>query len=295
MNGIDIAGKIALGTVQMGLAYGIANQSGQIQQSEAARLLLTARQAGMDTLDTAIAYGESEATLGALDLHGFKIVSKLPQMPDDVGNVEKWVESQFQGSLKRLNVTRLYGLLLHRPEQLLERNGDRLYAALTTLREQGRVSKIGISVYGPEELEAFEGRMPFDLIQAPFNPVDRRLVESGWLTKLSDRHVEVHVRSAFMQGLLLMGPQQRPQKFSRWSAIWNEWHQWLLSTGQTALNACLGFSLSFPEISRVVIGVDNVRQLEDVLSAAGARYVQPPSTLASQDVELLNPSLWSRL
>lgn len=295
MNGVDTASKIALGTVQMGLPYGIANQSGQIQQSEAARLLVTARQAGVDTLDTAIAYGESEATLGALDLDGFKIVSKLPQMPDDVSDVEKWVESQFQDSLKRLNVTRLYGLLLHRPEQLLERNGGRLYAALTTLREQGRVSKIGISVYGPEELEVFEGRMPFDLIQAPFNPVDRRLVESGWLARLNDRHVEVHVRSAFMQGLLLMDPQQRPQKFSRWSAIWNEWHQWLLSTGQTALNACLGFSLSFPEISRVVIGVDNVRQLEEVLFAAGARHVQPPSTLVSQDVELLNPSLWGRL
>lgn len=295
MSGVESLKKIALGTVQIGLPYGIANQAGKVQVEEAGRVLLAARQAGVDTLDTAIAYGDSEKVLGTLDLDGFSIVSKLPEMPDDVVDVGDWVEQQFAGSLERLGVPRLYALLLHRPEQLLGKHGDALYAALIRLREQGKVQKIGISIYAPAELDAFEGRMAFDLVQVPFNLVDRRLVDSGWLSKLNQRGVEIHVRSIFMQGLLLMAADARPAKFARWDGLWATWEQWLLQTRQTRLQACLRFALSFPQINRVVVGVDNQQQLQEIIDAVDNVYLPPPAQLNCQDIELLNPSLWSRL
>jgi len=287
--------KIALGTVQFGLAYGIANQSGKVERDEADRILQAARKSGIDTLDTAIAYGDSEKTLGQLNLDGFNIISKLPGVPDSIRNVHAWVEDELSGSLERLGVSRLHALLLHRPEQLLGAHGQELYETLRVLREQGVVEKIGVSVYEPAELECLVGHMKFDLVQAPFNLLDRRLIETGWLTRLHESGIELHVRSIFMQGLLLMSPESRPSKFNRWSGLWQTWEKWLSQTGQTPLQACLRYVLSFPEISRIVLGVDNQEQLQQIICDADDVYLSPPVNLHCNDVELLNPSLWNRL
>lgn len=295
MSGVESLNRIALGTVQFGLSYGVANQGGKVQADEAGRVLLAASEAGIDTLDTAIAYGDSEAVLGSLPLDGFQLISKLPDMPEHITDVDGWVTEQYRGSLERLRVKRLRGLLLHRPQQLLGDKGQALYAALLKLREQGGVEKIGISIYDPSELEAFEGRMTFDMIQAPFNPVDKRLYDSGWLERLHGREVEIHVRSIFMQGLLLMDQQSRPAKFGRWNMIWDEWQHWLEQTRQTPVEACLRFALSFPEIARVVVGVDSEAHLRQISSVSQQTCDNPPSSLACKDIELLNPSLWSRL
>ncbi|MDZ4017830.1 aldo/keto reductase [Pseudomonas sichuanensis] len=287
--------RVALGTVQFGLAYGIANQAGKIHTEEAGRVLQTARESGIDTLDTAIAYGDSESVLGSLPLAGFNVISKLPEMPEGIVDVQDWVRSQCKSSLKRLGIPRLRGLLLHRPEQLLSHNGEALHQALLAVRDEGLVEKIGISVYSPCELQAFENRMTFDLVQAPFNPVDRRLAESGWMDRLHERGTEIHVRSIFMQGLLLMPSQSRPTKFSRWAPIWKAWDLWLEQTGQTPLEACLHFALSYPQINRVIVGVDNEQHLRQITQMPSNLCDIPPHSVSCSDIELLNPSLWSRL
>ena len=103
------------------------------------------------------------------------------------------------GSLKRLGVSKLYGLLLHNSQQLLSSQGEALYQALVAIQGQGRVEKIGVSVYGPDELDAIWPSYKFDLVQAPFNILDRRLVISGWLARLGRSGTEIHVRSVFLQ------------------------------------------------------------------------------------------------
>ena len=206
--------KLALGTVQFGLPYGIANQAGQASRSEAKLMLQLASASGIDTLDTAIAYGSSETCLGEAGVQGFKVVTKLPVVPDDCGDVSAWIQQQVNLSLLRLGVTAVYGLLLHRPDQLLGANGAKIYQALQALKDKGQVQKVGISIYAPSELEALIPRFPFDLVQAPFNLVDRRFYSTGWMQRLKDNDVEVHTRSAFLQGLLLMNQSDIPSKFS---------------------------------------------------------------------------------
>ena len=105
----------------------------------------------------------------------------------------------------RLNTINLYGLMLHRPEQLLGPYGEEIMSALLSLKKSGTVQKIGISVYSPDEFTELFSEYDFDIVQCPFNLIDRRLVNSGWLAKLKALGVEVHVRSSFLQGLLLMG------------------------------------------------------------------------------------------
>src|ERR1700694_363089 len=138
-----MSSRFGLGTVQFGLRYGIANQVGQVSRDGVAAILHQARAAGVDTLDTAIAYGESEQRLGEIGVGQFQVISKLPAMPENHTDVAAWVQESVLGSLKRLKIPKLHGLLLHRSQQLLDTQGDALYRALVTLRDQGKVEKIG--------------------------------------------------------------------------------------------------------------------------------------------------------
>ena len=177
--------RLALGTVQFGLEYGVANRGGQVSAEDAATILSRALRMGIDTLDTAIAYGVSEETLGRIGVHEWNVVTKLPAVPESIDDIGGWVEDAVTGSLRRLRISKLHGLLLHDPRQLAGTIGDALFEALTKLREQGLVEKIGISIYHPADLDALCGRYSLDLVQAPFNVLDRRIAQPGLMTCLS--------------------------------------------------------------------------------------------------------------
>ena len=174
-------GNLALGTVQFGLPYGIANQIGQVNHLEANRIIELARSNKIDTLDTAIAYGQSEVCLGQIGVSDFKVVTKLPALPEDVTDVGLWVREQMQASLQRLNMTGVYGLLLHRSQQLIDSKRKVLVQALEQLKEDGIVQKIGVSIYDHSELTNIINYFPIDLVQSPYNLIDQSLQTSGWL------------------------------------------------------------------------------------------------------------------
>lgn len=285
--------RLALGTVQFGLSYGVANQLGQVSRASAKAMLELAAGQGVDTLDTAIAYGESEACLGEAGIGGFKVVSKLPALPVGCTAVDAWVQEQLCLSLARLGTGSLYGLLLHRPEQLLEGGGAALYQALQRLKETGQVQKIGVSIYDPRQLDVLVPRYKFDLVQAPLSLVDRRLQASGWLQRLKEEGVEVHTRSAFLQGLLLMPRPAIPARFAPWAALWDRWHTWLAGHELPAVQACLAYPLSLPGVDRVVVGADSVGQLSEVLQAAAAGGSHDFPDLQCDAEDLINPARWS--
>jgi aryl-alcohol dehydrogenase-like predicted oxidoreductase len=285
--------RLALGTVQFGLPYGIANAAGQVARETAAAILQQAESSGVDTLDTAIGYGESEQRLGEIGVAGWRIVSKLPGVPADCRDVTAWAHASVDGTLARLCVPRLYGLLMHSSHDLLGPRAAEVRAALDSVRASGKAGKVGVSVYGPDELDALERAGRFDLVQAPFNLVDRRLVASGWLRRMHSAGTEIHVRSVFLQGLLLMRTADRPTRFARWRDLWAAFDAWLERAQLTPLEACLGFVLSQPEIDRVVVGVDSLSQLRQILLAVDRPPVAPPAALASEDPDLINPARWS--
>jgi len=288
--------KIALGTVQFGLNYGIANFSGQTSLTEVGQILLLARKKKIDVLDTAIAYGASEEALGIAGVDGFRTITKLPPISEDQDDICLWVSRQVDGSLKRLKQKKIYGLLLHRPQDLLTSDGYRLVEALAQLKVDGLVEKIGVSIYGPEELDLIFDKIKIDLVQAPLNVVDRRLQTSGWLGRLKDNGVEIHVRSVFLQGLLLMEPRQIPAKFSRWSKLWGQWHQKLEAADVSRLVACLSYPFSLEQVDRVIVGVDSAKQLAEILEASKSANDKLDATfMQSSDVNLINPSNWARL
>jgi aryl-alcohol dehydrogenase-like predicted oxidoreductase len=155
------------------------------------------------------------------------------------------------------------------------------------------VDKIGVSIYNPHELEALTSRFRFDIVQAPFSVMDRRLATSGWLGRLHAAGTEVHVRSLFLQGLLLMHEAARPRYFDRWRPLFSEWQGWLDANALTALRACVGFALSHAEVDRAIVGVDSLEQLLALVAGASAPPVTVPNHLSSEDSALVNPSQWN--
>ena len=287
--------RLALGTVQFGLPYGVANKSGQVSRAEAKIMARLAFENGIDTLDTAMAYGESEKYLGEIGMENFKVVTKLPGIPNGCLDINNWIHEQVSSSLVRLGVDQVYGLLLHKSEDLLGPNGRELYRALDSLKEKGLVKKIGVSIYSPNELEALKNDFIFDLIQTPFNLIDQRLLHSGWMKKLKDSGVEIHTRSVFLQGLLLMKEIDIPPKFSPWKHLWKKWHDWLAENNVSALQGSLAFPLSFPEIARVVVGADSHQQLKEIINATSNLLNTGLPSLLSADENLINPVNWSKL
>jgi len=287
--------KLALGTVQFGQDYGIANSTGQTSRSEVKKILELARLKGIKTLDTAIAYGESESVLGQIGVQDFSIITKLPELPKDCNNIEKWMERQLNESLHRLGVPSIYGLLLHCPQQLLEPGNENLWTALLKFKEQGLVKKIGYSLYGPNELEQLWPHFKPDIIQAPYNIFDRRMVTSGWFKGLTDEGVEIHGRSIFLQGLLLFKNKNRPQQFDKWSDHWQLWDRWLEQNRITPLQAALVFSLDNNLIDKVIVGVDSCHQLTEIIQATDTLIDNFPEELSITDEQLINPSNWEHL
>jgi len=291
----NITKKIALGTVQFGLPYGVANIDGQVSKEIANEIMSFAFKSGIRKLDTAINYGESEKCLGEIGVDEWKVTTKIPAFPENCPDITSWINEQIDGSLKRLRISKVDGLMLHSTNQLHDANGEELWKALQDLKNQGVAEKIGFSIYDPEELNSIWRDFPPDIIQAPYNILDKRLKTSFFLKKLHEQGIEVQVRSVFLQGLLLMENAQRPAKFDHWKTLWKSWDHWLAEKQLTPLEACLSFVVDEKMIDHVVVGVEKLSQLKEIIDSSAKQIGSIPQELKINDQNLINPSNWNKL
>ncbi|PJG59348.1 aldo/keto reductase [Aeromonas cavernicola] len=277
--------RLALGTVQFGLDYGVSNQDGQVSDEALDAILTLAHQAGIDTLDTAQAYGNAELRLGQRDTRHFTLIDKLaPHLPlSDVHNA-------INNSMRQLGRTRLDGLLLHRSQDA----SPALFHQLVALQQLGVIGKLGVSVYSPEELDAWlVAGYPLELVQLPANLLDQRFLRTGWLDKLLEMGCEIHVRSLFLQGLLLMQPPQRPAYLQCFAAELARFDSWRPSL--SPLGRALSIMAALPQVSRFVVGVCHAQELAAIINATQALHECTEAEiapLASMEQGLINPGLW---
>ena len=285
--------RLALGTVQFGLPYGVANKSDrQVSLEEVKEILALAKNEGITTLDTAIAYGESEKVLGKVGVKGWQLITKLPKLPLQCADVFGWALSEIKASLHRLKVEKLYGVLLHHPQDLMSKNGTELVRVMEQIKAEGLSQKIGVSVYEPSQLSDIENYMHLDIVQGPVSIFDRRFIDSGIIKKLNTQGIEFHARSIFLQGLLLIDQVQRPKFFQQFSSAFKKWDEWIANANISPMEACLQYLNSFAEIDRVVIGVDSVAQLRTIFKSYNSQSLIPPLFVDSSELNLLNPTLW---
>jgi aryl-alcohol dehydrogenase-like predicted oxidoreductase len=283
--------RIVLGGAQLGLPYGILNGGETLSREEVARILDAAVDHGIDSIDTAIAYGQSESIIGETSQNRFSIISKLPPLPVDVSNVSEWVHSQVQVSLSRLKCTSLDALLLHRPQDLTGAHGAELYAAIGSLMTKKMIHRFGVSIYSPDDLEGIIGTFDIHVVQAPLNVFDRRIL--GVTDQLSALNIEVHARSVFLQGVLIASPKDRPQRFEPWSEHFALFDEWVRSSGVSAMACCLGFALQQPGIAKLVIGTTSAESLDEIMNSIPNSVLEVPTHLQSSVEQLIDPRFWN--
>lgn len=292
---VDI-GKLGLGTVQWGVAYGISNQVGMTAPDEVRAILSAAQKAGVKVLDTASLYGEAETVLGVNRLDAFKIVTKTPRFATPFIE-DQHVEQMFctfNRSLEKLAVDKVDGLLAHHAQDILVDGGERLVAGMERLKEQGRVSKIGVSIYDGEQLDRLLQKFTPDLVQLPLNVFDQRLIHSGWLHLLHDKGVEIHVRSVFLQGLLLMPLESIPTYFEPIRPLLARWHAAARVQGMSLVQAALAFVRDLPEVDHVLVGVESVSQFQSCFQDFSTPAYFDAAGLACDDPAFVNPVLWRK-
>lgn len=282
--------KIVLGTVQFGVNYGINNTSGQVTPEEVCTILSLASHKGILTLDTSSAYGTSEQALGqALKKTGgkFNIVSKYPKS-------EMSVRDTFMKSLKNLGVDSLYGYLEHHFEFYQE--NPETFEEMKKLKEEGLIQKIGFSLYNVEQLQYLISRnVAFDILQFPYNIFDRQF--EPYMPSLVEQGVEIHTRSAFLQGLFFKDTDTLPEKLKPMKKYLDALHQYCKETSLTVEQIAFGYVLSNNDVKGALIGVDNHKQLESNLKVASVELSnQDIDFIKSIDIkekELLNPVNWN--
>lgn len=289
--------RLGLGTAQFGLDYGISNASGRPTEAEAGQVLALAREAGIGMLDTAPAYGGAEELLGRL-LRGAdapRIVSKTPPLPEGV--VTRTRELVLEGarrSCERLQINRLDGLLVHKLCDLFGPNGENLLDGLRAAKERGYTAAIGVSVYDEPQINRVLARFTPDIVQLPINALDRRLERAGCLDRLKSKGIEIHARSVFLQGLLLMPEDKIPSFFTPVAPALAELRADWRSRGMTALSGCLDHVLSLPMIDLCLVGVNSRHELEEITKAMDSLGCPEVARLDLGVIHprYLDPSVW---
>jgi aryl-alcohol dehydrogenase-like predicted oxidoreductase len=290
--------KLGLGTVQFGTTYGVSNVKGKLTETEVKAILELACDRGVSVLDTASVYGDSELMIGTClpKAHAFRIVTKTPSFRKGAitSNDVRALRSSFQVSLKNLRQESIYGLLMHQAEDLLAKNGVWLYEEMSKLKAEHLVEKIGVSVYTGEQIDRILDQFVIDLIQLPVSVMDQRLIADGHVAELRANGVEIHARSIFLQGLLLMPVSALNSYFDGARENLANFETIMRESGLSTLEGALAYVNGLEEIDRILIGVCSAEELEQILQATDA--VRPENVdftrFACYDEKIVNPSMW---
>lgn len=300
--------RLAIGTVQFGLAYGITNAEGQVPEAEVARILAHAGENNIRVLDTAALYGTSEKTLGHIlpTLPGFEIITKTSKAvgAENATEAAARLEVTFSASLENLRTSSVHALIAHEADDLIGPFGEALWQAMVRLKEQGLTQKIGASVYTGAQIDTLLARYPLDLVQLPFNALDKRLIEGGQLERLRQSGCEIHCRSIFLQGLLIQNPEAIPPKFGPLSGVVRRLHHTFAEFGLSPLEGLIASVLGTPQIGRLVAGVTRLGELQELIAAEkrALRVLEasPDFSFALRDIRIddpriLSPAHWGQL
>lgn len=292
---------LCLGTAQFGSSYGIANESGIPPLAEVKDIIYYANQHNVTFIDTAQAYGESENILGealrsSILPNSPRIITKLSPNFQFIDKTS--LEDSVKSSLERLGVTSIWGLLLHRPH--ISGNWERFINTVTELKKRGSIRNFGVSIYEPSDALHFIQQPWLDIIQVPFNVLDRRLIDNGFFENAVSKGKIVFVRSIFLQGLLLLSNEQVIAKKMDWANQYLDILRQFINRHSLNIRSFVfeAVSYRFPELV-LIFGAEKKKQVVENIDFASQNKI--PTNLISEwwdnlppfPEKILNPSLWN--
>lgn len=283
--------KIALGSAQFGLNYGINNKNGKITDTEISKIFSYAKSVNINTIDTAQSYGNAEKVIGEHILEtDFKIITKI------VFNEAENINSLIIKSLNNLKINKLYGLLFHDFKDYLK--NPALLDEIKRQKDKGKLTKYGFSLYYPEQLERlFEDGILFDLVQVPYNVADRRFEK--YFRELKEKNIEIHVRSIFLQGLFFINPNKLNKDLEPFGDFIITLNNISSKLNLGIENILINYVYRNALIDKMIIGIDNVKQLRANISELRAPITKDDYLYLCETIDnvfipekLLIPSNW---
>jgi aryl-alcohol dehydrogenase-like predicted oxidoreductase len=290
--------KLALGTAQFGMTYGLTNTTGRPEQAVVNQILSQAFSAGVTVLDTAKLYGDAECVLGSVlrEKNPFKIVTKIPPFSRNEINQSAIdeIKLNLEHSFEQLQVDNLYAVLLHDATDLLGTKGDEIFKALALLKQTYDINKIGISAYSPEIADQIIERYPIDIVQIPLSIFDQRAKKSGLLARLKTKAIETHTRSAFLQGALLSDIKKLPPQFNKVNKQLLAFDKLSKETGLSKMALAFDFLKKQQSIDQIIVGVLNEQQLNECVFAFDQVIEEALdyTLFESQDLSIIDPRNW---
>lgn len=283
---------LILGTAQFGNAYGITNTAGRLEESTISAILETARDNSIDVLDSSINYVDAQMRLGQQKIQGYKpeYISKF-SLPLE-GNIDL---SLVEDISTELNISELHGLLFHNPNDLLDQRATAAVEVLKSAKEHGIVKFIGVSIYNLFELENALKIFPdLDIVQLPANLLDLDLLDSPLLTELHRNGVQVHVRSAYLQGLVLVPSNKLPEFFVPLVPAFEYLENVCQTSGLSRIELALGAIKNHRNVSAVVIGATSPEELTSTVVAWNRATTLPHIPNFEIPKDLLDPRKWPK-
>ena len=282
--------KLVIGSAQLGMNYGLFNNK-KINRKEFKKIEKLVLISKINFIDTATSYGNSENIIGNSKLKKLHIITKIKLPRKKNIHIRNWVSEEISRSLIKLKTNKIYGVLIHDYKDLLGKNGKNYLLSLQELKRKKIITKIGISVYSPQEIKIIWKFWKPDLIQAPFNPLDNRILDSGWINILKKFKVKIFVRSIFLQGLLIN--ENSSFAINKNSKILlNKFRNWCYKNNVSLLQACLHFIKQFKKIDYLVVGFNNYNQLKEIIDVFKKKQINIPRKFATKKINLIDPRKW---
>lgn len=276
-----------MGTAQFIKGYGINRNKKTIYK------IFKNFPSNINLIDTSPAYGNAYKNIRNLKKN-LNIVTKIVIQPKHLNNFSKIkIFSIIKKNIKYLNKKSIYGLLIHNPIILKNKNFEKLILCFDEIKKKFNIKKIGVSIYSEQDINFIFHKWTPDIIQLPLNVFDRRLLKNGFIKKIKKKGVEIHCRSCFLQGLLLQ--DNINIKFKKWTNLFKKWDKFCMKNNATKLEASIIFLKSL-KLNYLIVGADSINQLKEVLNIIkNKKTMKFPKNISSKNLELIDPRRWSNL
>jgi aryl-alcohol dehydrogenase-like predicted oxidoreductase len=255
-----------LGTATFGTGYGIANSNNALNELEVFQILQEAKHLGIALLDTAPAYGKAEEMIGRFhnQANTFGVISKISEVYD-FSSVK--IVTELKKSASKLRISKFSAILFHKPEMLANYPKQLVNETIEKILSTGLVDALGVSVYDEEDIRFISENFPkVTLFQVPENIMDRRLLDSTLVKRLANQGVKFHIRSVFLQGLLMMKSESVSTGLYAAKFGLSELEEYSKSRGLNVLDACLSYASKIEWASGVVVGVNSKSHLQEIVN-----------------------------
>ena len=252
--------SLVIGSANFMQKYGV--EPAKIKHNEIKKILKIAKKNNIYKIDTAEAYLKNQYIFKEIDKK-FKISTKV--IPD-----HKWVSLEFcqkhlENHFENLNTNKVETIFFHDIKILFTKNGKKIFENFELLKKKKFFQKIGISIYDTNCLDYINSNYDFDVVQCPYNILDKRILTSGWYDELKNQGKEIHIRSIFLQGLLVNKSVYKKKYFKKWNFFFVDWFKFLKYQNISPIDYCLTDLLRH-HFDRIVVGINDSENLKEIIN-----------------------------